>query len=70
MRGCRWWSRGIRNYGDAPIEVLESLALLELRVKRECGDIQEGHDRGEPTDAIDGREEDERASRVAQEEIV
>lgn len=55
---------------DAPIEVLESLALLELRVEREGGDIQEGHDLEEAADAVDGGEEDERTAGVAQEEVV
>ena len=55
----------MRCRGNAPVEVLEPLALLELGVEREGGDVEKGHDREETADAVDGGEEDERAPRVA-----
>ena len=52
------------------VEVLEPLALLELRVERVRGDVEELEERGQPADAVDRGEEDEGPAWVAEEEVV
>ena len=53
-----------------PVEVLQALPLLELRMQREGGDGEQLEQRLQPPDAVNGGEEDERAAGVAEEEVV
>ena len=53
-----------------PVEVFEPLALLELGVQGERGDAEEREQGEQAPDAVDGGEEDQRTSGVAQEEVV
>ena len=53
-----------------PVEVLQALPLLELRMQREGGDGEQLEQRLQPPDAVDGGEEDQRAAGVAEEEVV
>ena len=53
-----------------PVEVLQPLTLLELRVQRKRGDVEERKEREQAPDAVDGGEEDEGTSGVTQKEVV
>lgn len=56
--------------GDAPIQVFQTLLLLELGVKREDGELKKFKEGDGASDSVDGAEEDEGATGVAEEEIV
>ena len=53
-----------------PVEVLQALTLLELRVEGKRWDIEEREEREQAPDAVDRREGDECAPRVTQEKVV
>ena len=53
-----------------PVEVLQALPLLELRMQREGGDGEQLEQRLQPPDAVDGGEEDQRAAGVAEEKVI
>ena len=53
-----------------PIEVLEALALFQLRMKWESWQVEKFEQRKETPDAVNGREEDQRATRITQEKVI
>ncbi len=53
-----------------PVEVLQPLALLELRVQREGGDVEQLEEWEQASDPVYGGEEYESAPGVAEQEIV
>jgi hypothetical protein len=53
-----------------PVEVLEPLLLLQVRMEGEDGQLEELEQRDRPPDAVDRAKEDDRPARVAQKKVV
>lgn len=52
------------------VQILQTLLLLQLRVEREHGDLENLEERDQAADAVDTSHEDKRSARVAKQEVV